>query len=237
MTRTGHGPTFQEVRDFAEQSHVPIQIVDSQYLDSLVGVDRNHQGVVAEAEPFRYIDLQDVLAAAESRSEPPLLLILDALQDPQNFGTLLRTALAAGVHGVVIPEHRAVAVTPAVSRASAGAVEHLAVARVTNLVRSLQALKDRGVWVYGLDVTAVQPFWEADWRGPAALVVGAEGSGLGRLVRETCDALIRIPMAPGAVQSLNAATAGSLVLYEAFRVRTSHIRTEVAKSGRRAGEK
>jgi 23S rRNA (guanosine2251-2'-O)-methyltransferase len=228
MTPTGHGQVVEEVRGFARLNQVPVSFVDSQYLDALLGEDRNHQGVAAEAEPFRYTALQDALASAMSRSEQPLILVLDALQDPQNFGTLLRTALATAVHGVVIPEHRAVAVTPAVSRASAGAVEHLAVARVTNLVRSLKELKDRGVWVYGLDVKATQPFWEADWRGPAALVVGAEGRGLGRLVRENCDALMKIPTAPGAVQSLNAATAGSLVLYEAFRVRSIQLRAQTS---------
>jgi 23S rRNA (guanosine2251-2'-O)-methyltransferase len=177
--------------------------------------------VLAEADAFAYTDLDDVLASAEARGEPPLLLALDSLQDPQNFGSLLRTALAVGVHGVIIPEHRAVGVTPAVSNASAGAVEHLQVARVTNLVRSLNTLKRRDVWVYGLAVDAPRPYWTADLNGPLALVVGSEGGGLGRLVREACDALVQIPMAPGSIQSLNASVAGSLVLYEAYRQRST----------------
>ena len=148
-----------------------------------------------------------------------MLLVLDSLQDPQNFGTLLRTAQAVGVNGVLVPEHRAVGVTPAVSNASAGAVEHLDVARVTNLARTLQHLKTEGVWIHGLAVEAEQPYWAADLSGPLALVVGSEGSGLGRLVRETCDVLVQIPMATRSVQSLNASVAGSLVLYEAFRQR------------------
>jgi 23S rRNA (guanosine2251-2'-O)-methyltransferase len=147
------------------------------------------------------------------------LLVLDSLQDPQNFGTLLRTAQASGVHGVVLPEHRAVGVTPAVSNASAGAVEHLRVSRVTNLARTLKELKQRGVWVYGLAIGVGQPYFEVDLSGPLALVVGSEGAGLGRLVAESCDVLLDIPMAPDAIQSLNASVAGSLVVYEAFKQR------------------
>jgi 23S rRNA (guanosine2251-2'-O)-methyltransferase len=197
----------------ARSRRVPVDVVDRHRLDSLAGT--HHQGIVAEADAFPYFSFADVL-----RGEAPFLLVLDSLQDPQNFGTLLRLAQAIGVDGVLIPEHRAVAVTPAVSNASAGAVEHLNVARVTNLARSLQELKARGVWVYGLAVDAEQPFWTADLRGPIAIVVGSEGAGLGRLVRETCDLLLRIPMAAGSVQSLNAAVAGSLVLYEAYRQRS-----------------
>ena len=170
---------------------------------------------MAKADPFPYAQF----AALLPESTLPLILALDSLQDPQNFGTLLRTALAVDASGVVIAEHRAVGVTPAVSNASAGAVEQLRIARVTNLTRSLRELKQRDVWVYGLAVDARQPYWEADLSGAVALVVGSEGAGLSRLVAETCDALVSIPMAPGSIQSLNASVAGSLVLYEAFRQR------------------
>jgi 23S rRNA (guanosine2251-2'-O)-methyltransferase len=200
----------------AVKRHVPVDRVERTTLDRLVA-DAHHQGVVAEVEPFPYARLEDVVLDAA------LLLVLDSLQDPQNFGTLLRTAQACGVTGVVIPEHRAVGVTPAVSNASAGAIEHVHVARVTNLARSLEWLKQHGVWVYGLAVGARQPFWAVDWTTPSALVVGAEGAGLSRLVGETCDALLTIPMAAGAVQSLNAAVAGSLVLYEAHRQREHRV--------------
>jgi 23S rRNA (guanosine2251-2'-O)-methyltransferase len=204
--------------DLGRARGIRIQMLERHELDRRAG--DHHQGVLAEAEPFEYAHPDDLLARAEERGEPPLLLALDSLQDPQNFGTLLRTAQACGTHGVLIPEHRAVEVTPAVSNASAGAVEHLLVARVTNLARSLGQLKPRGVWVYGLAVDAAQSsYWDADLSGPLALVVGSEGSGLGRLVRETCDALVHIPMAPNAVQSLNASVAGSLVLYEVLRQR------------------
>ena len=203
-----------DILELARRERLTVEAVDRHRLEALV--DGHHQGVVAEAEPFAYATLSDLFSL-----EQPLILVLDSLQDPQNFGTLLRTAQAVGVDAVLIPEHRAVGVTPAVSNASAGAVEHLRVARVTNLARSLEQLKSRGVWTYGLTVDAEQPFWTADLRGPLALVVGSEGTGLGRLVRETCDLLLRIPMASDSVQSLNASVAGSLVLYEAFRQRPS----------------
>jgi 23S rRNA (guanosine2251-2'-O)-methyltransferase len=198
----------------ARSQGIPVESRTRQQLDHIAQTS-HHQGVVADADPFPYASLEDLLSG-----DNPLLVALDSLQDPQNFGTLLRTAQAVGVHGVLIPEHRAVGVTPAVSNASAGAVEHLQVARVTNLARSLQALKSRGVWVYGLSVGAEAPYWTADLRGAACVVVGSEGAGLGRLVRETCDVLVSIPMAAGSVQSLNASVAGSLVLYEAYRQRS-----------------
>ncbi|MCC6629605.1 MAG: 23S rRNA (guanosine(2251)-2'-O)-methyltransferase RlmB [Chloroflexi bacterium] len=176
----------------------------------------NHQGAVLLAEPYRYADLDEVVARA---GPEPVYLALDSLQDPQNFGTLLRSAEAAGVAAVLIPEHRQVGVTPAVVNASAGAVEHLAVCRVTNLARALAALKTAGAWVAGLEaVPEAQPLWSYDLRGPLALVVGAEGEGIGRLVRETCDFLAALPMA-GRVASLNAAVAGSIALYEIVRQR------------------
>lgn len=216
VARGAHG--LEPLIAAAQRKRLAIEEVDRDRLDRLFR-DAHHQGVAAETDPFAYSHTDDLLAAAEERGEPPFLLVLDSLQDPQNFGTLLRTAQATDVHGVIIPEHRAVAVTPAVSNASAGAVEHLRVARVTNLARTLRDLKDRGVWVYGLDVDATQPYYEQDLRGPLALVVGSEGAGLGRLVQETCDALVNIPMAAEAIQSLNASVAGSLVLYDAFRQR------------------
>jgi 23S rRNA (guanosine2251-2'-O)-methyltransferase len=203
----------------AQRRRVLVDVVHRRDLDRRAG--DHHQGVLAEAEPFAYHRLADLIAQAEVNGEAPLLLVLDSLQDPQNFGTLLRTAQVCGAHGIIIPEHRAVAVTPAVSNASAGAVEHLGVARVTNLARTLRELKAGGVWVYGLAVDAKQPYWTVDFTVPSALVIGSEGSGLGRLVREQCDLLVQIPMRAGAVQSLNASVAGSLVLYDAFRQRTA----------------
>ncbi|MBM4465102.1 MAG: 23S rRNA (guanosine(2251)-2'-O)-methyltransferase RlmB [Chloroflexi bacterium] len=201
----------------ASNSGVPIQRVERQQLDRLG--DFSHQGLAAEASPYPYVELAEILAQADQRQETPLLLLLDCLQDPQNFGALLRTAEIIGVHGVVIPRRRAVGITPAVVNSSAGATEHLLVAQVTNLVRAMEELKARGLWMVGLeDAPQAQPYYQSDLKMPLALVVGSEGRGMGRLVRETCDILIRLPMR-GQISSLNAAVAGSIALYEVWRQR------------------
>ncbi len=213
IARGAHG--LDGLIALARSQRVPTEFFDRDRLDRLTQ-GAHHQGVVAEAEAFVYARLDDLLAI-----EQPFLLVLDSVQDPQNLGSLIRTAQACGVDGVVIPEHRAAAVTPSVSNASAGAVEHLRVARVTNLGRAIEALKSRNVWAYGLAVEARTAYYDVDLRGALALVIGSEGAGLSRLVRERCDELLRIPMAPGAVESLNASVAGSLVVYEAYRQRTA----------------
>jgi 23S rRNA (guanosine2251-2'-O)-methyltransferase len=206
-----------DIATLANNSGVPIQRVERHQLDRLG--DFNHQGVAAEAAPYPYVELEEILAEADQRQEMPLLLMLDCLQDPQNFGALLRTAEIVGVHGVVIPKRRAVGITPAVVNSSAGATEHLLVARVTNLVRAMEELKSKGLWMVGLeDVPQAQPYYQSDLASPLALVVGSEGRGLGRLVRETCDMLIKLPMR-GRISSLNAAVAGSIALYELWRQR------------------
>lgn len=178
----------------------------------------NHQGIAVELPERATVSLEDCLALAAQRGEPPLLLLLDHIQDPQNFGTLLRTADAVGVHGVVFPGRRAVGITPAVVKASAGAVEHLPVVEAPNLVQAIESLQRRRVWVAGLDQNADRPYWELDASDGLALVVGSEGSGLGRLVKKRCDFLVSIPTS-GHVASLNASVAGSIVLYDLYRRR------------------
>ncbi len=201
----------------AGKSGVAIQRVERQQLDRIG--DFKHQGVAAEAAPYPYAELEEILAEADQRQETPLLLMLDCLQDPQNFGALLRTAEIVGVHGVVIPKRRAVGITPAVVNSSAGATEHLLVAQVTNLVRTMEELKAKGLWIVGLeDVPQAQPYYQSDLTISLALVVGSEGKGMGRLVRETCDILIRLPMR-GKISSLNVAVAGSIALYEVWQQR------------------
>ncbi|HEY7064193.1 MAG TPA: 23S rRNA (guanosine(2251)-2'-O)-methyltransferase RlmB [Chloroflexota bacterium] len=205
---------LKDVLGLAAERQVPIQTVERTELDHLAD---HHQGIAAEVDPYAYTDFAELLYAARAAT-PPLYLVLDSVQDPQNFGTLLRTAAAVGAAGVLLPEHHAVGVTPGVRRASAGAVEHLRVARVTNLVRALEQLKAAGVWVVGLDAHAAEPYDAVDARGPTAVIVGGEEAGLRRLVREACDFLVALPMEP-ALDSLNAAVAGSLVLYEYYRQR------------------
>jgi 23S rRNA (guanosine2251-2'-O)-methyltransferase len=163
--------------------------------------------------------LDEILAESTGRGEPPFILLLDCIQDPQNLGTLLRTAEAVGIHGVVIPRHRAAEVTPAVEKASAGAVEHLRIAQEANLTLVIQRLKAAGIWVAGIeDTPAATDYARANLTGPLAIVVGGEGKGITRLVRESCDFVLRLPMR-GKVTSLNAAVAGSVVLYEALKQR------------------
>lgn len=179
-----------------------------------------HQGVAAAVVPFSYASWGDLLGQLNRREPPPAVLLLDTVQDPQNLGSLLRTSEAAAVDAVVLPKRRAVHVTPAVVRSSAGAVEHLSVAQVPNLARAALELKDVGIWVAGIDMEGDRLYWDLDMTGPTALVLGGEDRGIGQLLKEQCDFLIRLPM-KGQVNSLNAAVAGSIVLYELLRQRTS----------------
>jgi 23S rRNA (guanosine2251-2'-O)-methyltransferase len=219
VAESAHGEAIDRLADAARARGVQIDAVDRQRLDE-IGRGVNHQGVVARVAPFRYATVEEIVEAMHRSASPPLVLVLDTLQDPQNFGSLLRTAAAVGAHGAIIPEHRAVEVTPAVARVSAGATEHLPIARVGNLVRALAILKEAGLWVVGLDARAETPHVEADLSGPLAIVVGGEDRGLRPLVRRSCDFLVRLPM-PGPVESLNAAVAGSIILYEVLRRRES----------------
>jgi 23S rRNA (guanosine2251-2'-O)-methyltransferase len=210
--------TLADTIALAGERQIPVQRVDPQQLDRL-GHGVHHQGIMAEVGEYEYVGLDDILALAAARDEPPWLLLLDCIQDPQNLGALLRTAEVVGVHGVVLPERRAVGVTPAVVSASSGASEHMLVAQVTNLVRTMNALQEQDVWIAGLeDVPEATVFWQADLKGALALVVGSEGQGLRRLVRESCDFYVRLPMR-GQINSLNAAAAGAVALYEVARQR------------------
>ncbi len=209
--------SLTQVVDQARRVGVAVETVSRRHLDDL-SKNSNHQGVMAVAEARQYADLDDILRRAEELHEEPMVLVLDAIQDVQNLGSLIRTAEIVGAHGVVIPEHRAAGLTPAVDKSSAGAVEFLPVARVTNITRTLDELKRRGLWCIGLDGSAKERYDQANLKGPIALVVGNEGKGIGRLAREHCDVLVSIPMR-GHVGSLNASVAGSLTLYEIWRQR------------------
>lgn len=207
-----------EIIKLADQAGVPVQRVERQQLDKQLR-DANHQGVMLETGPYPYVEIDECLALAAERGQPPLLLLLDHLQDPQNIGTLLRTAEVVGAHGVAIPGRRAAEITPAVVNASSGATEHLRIVLVGNLAQTIASLQRQGVWAVGLeDDEQAQALDTADLNLPLALVVGAEGPGLARLVRERCDFLVRLPMA-GQIASLNAAVAGSIALYSAWRQR------------------
>jgi len=207
-----------EIIEAATARGVNVRRVPRRVIDDL-SKNANHQGVALRAGSYPYVPLEDALSAARSRNERPFLLVLDLLKDPQNVGALLRVADAVGAHGVLLQERRGVDVTPAVVNASSGAVEHLNVTVVTNLVTAMRQLKEEGVWLVGLDIgpdTATLD--KVDLSRPIALVMGSEGEGLRRLVRETCDLRITLPMR-GHVLSLNVATAGSIALYAAWQAR------------------
>jgi len=211
--------TVVDILRLAGERGIPVHSVERRRLDELGDV--NHQGVAADVDTYPYAALDAMLEQARRRDESPFVLLLDCLQDPQNLGTLLRTAEAVAVHGVLIPDRRAAQITPAVSNASAGAVEHLLVGQVTNLVRAMEELKTHGIWVVGLEQAAQASDYRAtDLNMPLALVIGSEGQGLRRLVRERCDLLIALPMR-GSINSLNASVAGSIALYEAWQQRRS----------------
>jgi 23S rRNA (guanosine2251-2'-O)-methyltransferase len=199
------------------RQRIPVEWTPKPVLDR---VHANHQGVALEASAYPYYPLSDILEFCETPDACPLLLLLDLIQDPQNLGSLLRTAEAAGVHGVIMPVHHAAGITPAVVNASSGASEHLLIAR-SNLAQAIDALKQRNVWVAGLDMGVnAQSAFDTDLSIPLALVVGSEGEGLRALVRRSCDLLLRLPI-HGKVESLNAAAAGSIALYLALRARAN----------------
>ena len=208
---------MSQLLDQARRVGVPVEPTPRRRLDEL-SKNANHQGVVALVAPRTYADVEDILARAKELGEDPLLVILDAIQDVHNLGSLIRTAEVVGVHGVIIPEHRAAGLTPVVDKTSAGAVEFLPVAQVTNITRTLDDLKKRGIWCIGLEGSAKTRFDQANLKGPIALIVGNEGKGISRLVRDHCDLLVSLPMR-GHVGSLNAAIAGSITLYEIWRQR------------------
>ncbi|MDF2838435.1 MAG: TrmH family tRNA/rRNA methyltransferase YacO [Evtepia sp.] len=178
----------------------------------------SHQGVIALAAVREYVSLDDILRLAREKGEAPLIVVCDELSDPHNLGAVIRTAECAGAHGVIIPKRRSAGLTAIVAKTSAGAVSHVPVARVPNLPSLLKELKEEGLWIFGADATGNVSLYEADLKGPAAIVIGSEGTGMGRLVRETCDFLVSIPMR-GKLNSLNASAAAAIMLYEAVRQR------------------
>ena len=199
---------------------IPVVEVDRKRLDGMCGHNR-HQGVVAMASEHAYVSVDDILAYAKERGEAPLLLIADEIEDPHNLGALIRSAECAGAHGLIIPKRRAVGLTSVVAKASAGAIEHLRVAKVTNLANTIDKLKEKGMWIYAADMDGEQ-YDKTDFRGPVAFVLGSEGFGISRLVKEKCDFVVSIPL-HGKVNSLNVSAAGAVLLFEAARQRAEQI--------------
>jgi 23S rRNA (guanosine2251-2'-O)-methyltransferase len=212
-------PRLEQLQELAAEKRVPVERTDRRKLDDIAHSEA-HQGVVAYVTRRRYWELEPMAKAALAERADPVLLMLDSLQDPQNLGSISRTAEAAGVGGIVMSHNRSPEITPAVVKASAGAAEHLRYVRVANLAQAIEALKQLGFWVVGLSGDASTLYTEFDYRRPLVLIIGAEGGGLHQLLRKKSDALVRIPML-GRVSSLNAAVAGSILLYEVLRQRRS----------------
>ena len=209
--------SLQRLAAQAKDAGAVVVPVDRRKLDAM-SVTRAHQGIIALAAAHDYATVDEMLEEAAARSESPLLIICDELTDPHNLGAIMRSAECAGAHGVIIPKRRSVGLNATVAKASAGAVEYMKVARVTNLNQTIKELKEKGVWIFGTAAEGSVPMYKADLTGPAAIVIGNEGEGLSQLVRKNCDMLVNIPM-KGQISSLNASAAASILLYEAVRQR------------------
>ena len=208
---------LQRLAADAKEAGAVVVPVDRRKLDAM-SQSHAHQGVIALVAAREYFTVADILEEAASRGEAPLIVICDELTDPHNLGAILRSAECAGAHGVIIPKRRSVGLTAVVAKASAGAVEYMKVARVTNITATIEELKKQGVWIFGTAAEGSIPMYQADLKGPAAIVIGSEGDGMSRLVRQSCDVTVSIPM-KGRISSLNASNAASILLYEAVRQR------------------
>jgi 23S rRNA (guanosine2251-2'-O)-methyltransferase len=207
---------IQELIDLAKERGVLVQFVPKQKVDKLAD---NHQGIVASVAAYDYSEIEDLFNAAKAKNEDPFFLILDELEDPHNLGSIMRTADAIGVHGIIIPKRRAVGLTAVVAKASTGAIEHVPVVRVTNLAQTVDELKERGIWIAGTDAKGSADYRKMDATLPLAIIIGSEGKGMARLLKEKCDFLYHLPMV-GHVTSLNASVAAALLMYEVYRKRT-----------------
>ena len=211
-----HG-SINKIITIAKQRKIVIAEVERQKLNA-ISETNNHQGVIAIVPPFNYSSVEDILESAKQKNEAPFILILDGIEDPHNLGSIIRTAETAGVHGVIIPKRRAASVNATVSKSSAGAVEHVKIARVNNINETIKYLKEEGLWICGTDGDAKDYYYNQNLKGALAIVIGSEGFGMSRLVKENCDFLVKIPM-KGKITSLNASVSAGIVVYEAVKQR------------------
>lgn len=207
--------SINKIVALAKDMNIVVQYVDKKKLDQ-VSQGGNHQGVAALISPYRYSSMDEILNKAKKLQEPPFLLILDGIEDPYNLGSIIRTAECSGVHGIIIPKRRSAHVTETVYKSSAGAVEHMLIAKVNNLSNTIDELKEKGLWIYGAHMEGKDKYFEVDLTGAVALVIGSEGKGISRFVKEKCDFLLNIPMV-GKISSLNASNAASILMYEVVR--------------------
>ena len=209
--------SIKTIVGLAKEKRVIIREVDRRKLDSMCNGEV-HQGVIAKITPYKYSQVSDILELAEKRGESPFIVILDEVEDPHNLGSIIRTAELFGVHGIIIPKRRSASVTSTVYKSSVGAVEHVKIAKVTNLNATIEELKESGIWVFGADIRAEEYSYQVDFSGPCALIIGNEGRGISKLTVQKCDKLIKIPMV-GKINSLNASVAGGIMMYEVLKGR------------------
>lgn len=215
-----HG-SINKIIAIAKENKVVVTEVEKSKLD-FMSKTKNHQGVIAVVPPFNYCEVEDILEYAKSKNEDVFILILDGIEDPHNLGSIIRTAETAGVHGIIIPKRRTVTVNSTVAKVSAGAVEHMKIARVNNITDTIRKLKENGLWIIGTDGSATTLYYNQDLKGDIAIVIGSEGFGMSRLVKENTDMLVKIPM-KGKVTSLNASVSAGIVMYEAVKQRNKYI--------------
>ena len=211
-----HG-SIHKIIAMAKQRKILLTEVERNKLNQIAQTE-NNQGVIAIVPPFNYCEVEDILETAQKRQEMPFILILDGIEDPHNLGSIIRTAETAGVHGIIIPKRRAASVNSTVSKVSAGAVEHMKIARVNNINETIRYLKEQEIWICGTDMDTKVEYTKQDYKMPLALVIGSEGFGMSRLVKENCDFLVKIPM-KGKITSLNASVSAGIVMYEVIRQR------------------
>jgi len=212
-----HEGSIRQLISMAREKHIVINEVERVILD-VMSETKSHQGVIAVVSPYVYAEVEDILNYARERNEQPFIVILDEIYDPHNLGSIIRTADASGAHGIIIPKRRAVGLTPTVAKASAGAIEYVKVAKVTNISQTIKILKEQGLWIVGMDMDGGKDYYDADLSGPIALVIGNEGEGIGKLVKENCDFIVKLPMG-GKIASLNAGVAGAIAMYEVVKQR------------------
>jgi 23S rRNA (guanosine2251-2'-O)-methyltransferase len=217
VTRGEKHGSINKILGIAKERKIIVVEKDKKQMDEMAQ-EENYQGVIAIVPPFEYVEISDILEVAKERNEDPFVIVLDGIEDPHNLGSIIRTAETAGVHGVIIPKRRAVSVNSTVNKASAGAVEHMKIARVTNISDAIEELKQAGLWVCGTAVDTNKYYYNQDLTGALAIVIGNEGKGIGEKVKKNCDFLVKIPM-KGKVQSLNASVSTGIVVYEAVKQR------------------
>lgn len=209
--------SIKAIINIAREKGLVLKEVDRKKLDSMSG-DTNHQGVIAQVTPFKYCEIADMINLAKKRGQDPFIVILDEIEDPHNLGSIIRTAELCGVHGIIIPKRRNVGITSTVYKCSVGAIEHMRIAKVTNINSAIDELKKEGLWIYGADIAGDEYSYEVNFRGSCAVVIGSEGRGISKLTLKKCDKLVKIPMI-GKINSLNASVAGGIMMYEILKGR------------------